>query len=96
MARKTNVPPPSLATLSKRSTPWHVPKPVYVVQDSDSDVKKQVCAMQNPNHENKLLALMLLNSHRGQFQLDTGVTLTMLPEKKKLSKKPLVKTFYAY
>lgn len=94
MARKTNVPPPSLATLSKRSTPWHVPKPVYVVQDSD--VKKQVCAMQNPNHKNKLLALMLLNSHRGQFQLDTGATLTMLPEKKKLSKKPLVKTFYAY
>ena len=36
--------------------------------------------MGNPDHKNKLLAVMLLNGQRVQFQLDTGATVNILPE----------------
>ena len=44
------------------------------------DVKEQVCAVEKPDHKGKLLAVMLLNGHRVPFQLDTGATVSILPE----------------
>ena len=79
--------PPSPSSASKPLTPRHVRKPVHAVEDSDFDeyvacvdVKEQVCAVENPNRKDKLLAVMLLNGHRIPFQLDTGATVNILPE----------------
>lgn len=87
VACKTKLPPPDLATSSKRPTPRHLRKPVHTVEDSDFDeyvacvdVKEQVCAVEKPDHKEKLLAVMLLNGHRVPFQLDTGATVNILPE----------------
>ena len=87
VACKTKLPPPGLATSSKRPTPRHLRKPVHTVEDSDFDeyvacvdVKEQVCAVEKPDHKEKLLAVMLLNGHRVPFQLDTGATVNILPE----------------
>ena len=44
------------------------------------DVKEQVCAVEKPDHKDKLLAAMLFNGHRVPFQLDTGATVNILPE----------------
>ena len=44
------------------------------------DVKEQVCAVEKPDHKDKLLAVMLLNGHWVPFQLDTGATVSLLPE----------------
>lgn len=70
VACKTKPPPPSSATSSKPPTLRHVRKPVHAVEDSDFDeyvacvdVKEQVCAVENPDHKDKLLAVMLLNGH---------------------------------
>ena len=43
------------------------------------DFKVQVCAVENPDHKDKLLAVMALNGHRVLFQLDTGATVNILP-----------------
>ena len=79
--------PPSPSSASKPLTPKHVRKPVHAVEDSDFDeyvacvdVKEHVCAVENPNRKDKLLAVMLLNGHRVPFQLDTGATVNILPE----------------
>ena len=81
VACKNKSPPPSLATSSKPPTPRHVHKPVHVVDEYVAcDVKEQVCAVENPDRKDKLLAVMLLNSHRVPFQLDTGATVNILPE----------------
>ncbi|PFX17543.1 Retrovirus-related Pol polyprotein from transposon 17.6 [Stylophora pistillata] len=87
VACKTKLSPSALATSSKRPTPRHVRRPVHAVEDSDLDeyvtcvdVKKQVCAVEKPNHKDKLLAVMLLNGHPVRFQLDTGATVNILPE----------------
>ena len=68
MACKTKPPPPSSATSSKPPTQRHVRKPVHAVEDSDFDeyvacvdVKEQVCALENPDRKEKMLAVMLLN-----------------------------------
>ena len=65
----------------------HNRKPVYTVEDSDSDeyvacvdVKEQVCAVDNQYRKDKLLATMVLNDHQVQFQLDSGATVNILPE----------------
>ncbi|KAK2549422.1 LINE-1 retrotransposable element ORF2 protein [Acropora cervicornis] len=65
----------------------HVRKPVHAVEDSDFDeyvacvdVKEHVCAVENPNRKDTLLAVMLLNGYRVPFQLDTGATVNILPE----------------
>ena len=75
---------------------------MHVVENSDSneyvacvDVKEQVCTVTNPNHKNKLLPVMLFYGHRVYFQLDTGATVTILPEKNFL-RSVMVKTVYAY
>ena len=85
MACKTK--PPSPSSASKPLTPRHVCKPVHAVEDSDFeeyvacvDVKEHICAVENPNRKDKLLAVMLLNGHRVPFQLDTGATVNILPE----------------
>ena len=85
VARKTK--PPSPSSASKPLTPGHVCKPVHAVEDPDFDeyvacvdVKEHVCAVENPNRKDKLLAVMLLNGHRVPFQLDTGATVNILPE----------------
>ena len=87
VACKNKPPPPSSATSSKPPTPRHVRKPVHAVEDSDFDeyvacvdVKEHVCAVENPDRKDKLLAVMLLNGHRVPFQLDTGATVNILPE----------------
>jgi len=60
-----------------------------VVEDSDSDeyvacvdIKEQVCAVENPDHKDRLLVFMLLmlvtECHSGQ--LDTGDTVNTLHE----------------
>ena len=36
--------------------------------------------MEKPDHKGKLLAVILLNGHRVQYQLDTGATVNILPE----------------
>lgn len=70
VACKTKPPPPSSATSSKPPTLRHVRKPVHAVEDSDFDeyvacvdVKEQVCVVENPDHKDKLLVVMLLNGH---------------------------------
>ena len=57
------------------------------MEDSDFDeyvacvgVQEQVCALENPDHKDKLFAVMLLNGDRVPFQLDTGATVNILPE----------------
>ena len=87
VACKTKLPPPDLATSSKHPTPRHGRKPVHAVADSDFDeyvacvdVKEEVCVVEKPDHKDKLLAVMLLNGHRVQFQLDTGTTVNNVPE----------------
>ena len=44
------------------------------------DVKEQVCAVEKPELKEKLLAVILLNSHRVPFQLDTGATVNIVPK----------------
>jgi len=44
------------------------------------DVKGHVCAVEDPDCQDKLLVLMLLNDHQVPFQLDTGATVNILPE----------------
>ena len=87
VACKPKPPPPSLATYSKPPTPRHIRKPVHAVEDSYFDeyvacvdVKEQVCAVENPDRKDKLLAVMLLNRHRVPLQLDTGATVNILPK----------------
>ena len=87
VACKTKLPPPGLATSSKRPTPRHPRKPLHAVKDSDFDehvacvdVKEQVCAVEKADHKGKLLAVILLNGHRVKFQLDTVATMNILPE----------------
>ena len=74
VACKTKPPPPSSTTPPKPPTPRHVRKPVHAVEDSDFDeyvacvdVKEQVCAVENLDRKDKLLAVMLLNGHRVPF-----------------------------
>ena len=66
VACKTKLRSPGLATSSKPPTLRHVCKPVHAVEDSGFDeyvacvdVKEQVCAMEKPDHKDKLLAVML-------------------------------------
>ena len=87
VACKTKPPPPSSTTPPKPPTPRRVRMPVHAVEDSDFDeyvacvdVKEQVCAVENLDRKDKLLAVMLLNGHRVPFQLDTGATVNILPE----------------
>jgi len=65
----------------------HNRKPVYAVEDSDSDeyvasvdVKERVCAVDGQYRKNKLFATMVLNGQQVQFQLDSGATVNILPE----------------
>ena len=44
------------------------------------DVREQFCAVEKPDHKDKLLAVMLLNGHWVPFQLDHGATVSLLPE----------------
>jgi len=74
---------------------------VHVVEDSDFDesvacvdVKGQVCAVENPDRKNKLLAVMLLNGHLVPFQLDTGATVNILPQESFKDLKYMVKAVY--
>lgn len=62
-------------------------KPVYAVEDSDSDeyvasvdVKERVCAVDGQYRKDKLFATMVLNDQEVQFQLDSGATVNIIPE----------------